>query len=132
MPLLGSGATPGIQGPSRNGPSGPQGATAQSTGLQQDHVAFLTPVESMDFPAKDVARIRNLNIDPVAKGIRDVTLQHTRVTVSFRVWVGTKGHVVEVDPEAFRRIMSSSRIFMVWTVVCAWEDAYALRVLRAR
>ncbi|KAL3199008.1 hypothetical protein MRX96_044107 [Rhipicephalus microplus] len=33
-------------------------------------------------------------------------------------------HVVEVDLEAFRRIMVSSRISIVWTVVRAWEDAH--------
>ncbi|KAL3235454.1 hypothetical protein MRX96_048310 [Rhipicephalus microplus] len=33
-------------------------------------------------------------------------------------------HVVEVDPEAFKRIMSSSRISIRWTVVRAWEDVH--------
>ncbi|KAL3203844.1 hypothetical protein MRX96_041686 [Rhipicephalus microplus] len=33
-------------------------------------------------------------------------------------------HVVEVDPEAFKRIMSSTRISIGWTVVRAWEDVH--------
>ncbi|KAL3243037.1 hypothetical protein MRX96_020714 [Rhipicephalus microplus] len=45
-----------------------------------------------------------------------------KVRVSFRERTGTMGHVVEVDPKAFKRIMSSSRISIGWTVVRAWED----------
>ncbi|KAL3227356.1 hypothetical protein MRX96_048778 [Rhipicephalus microplus] len=196
---LGSGTRPGAQGSSRNGHAGLQATTTQGAGLRQDYVAFLTPVGSTDTPAREVVRVLKSNIDPVAKGIRDVTLRHTRygvtvfshtqqslinmrnaieenpvtrnaitvrvpnkrnphvrfsgvdpeittqdfvhllsernpnlqldeetckVRVSFRERTGTMGHVVEVDPEAFKRIMSSSRISIGWTVVRAWEDVH--------
>ncbi|KAL3212311.1 hypothetical protein MRX96_051867 [Rhipicephalus microplus] len=196
---LGSGTRPGAQGSSRNGPAGLQAATTQGAGLRQDNVAFLTLIGSTDAPAREVVRVLKSNIDPVAKGIRDVTLRHTRygvtvfshtqqslinmrnaieentvtrnaitvrvpnmrnphvrfsgvdpeittqdfvrllsernpnlqldektckVRVSFRERTGTMAHVVEVDPEAFQRIMSSSRISIGWTVVRAWEDVH--------
>ncbi|KAL3199004.1 hypothetical protein MRX96_044103 [Rhipicephalus microplus] len=73
---LGSGAASGIQRPSGNSPSGPQGVTAPGAGRRQDQVAFLMPVGSTDYAARDVTRILKANIDPVAKGIRDVTLRH--------------------------------------------------------
>ncbi|KAH8021082.1 hypothetical protein HPB51_012366 [Rhipicephalus microplus] len=121
---LGSGVTSGIRGPSRNGPLGPQRVATLGAALRQDHVAFLTQVGNTENPARDVARTLKSNIDPVAKGINDVTLRHTRVRVSFWERVGTIGYVVEVDPEAFRRIMASSRISIGCTVVRAWEDAH--------
>ncbi|KAL3258795.1 hypothetical protein MRX96_046357 [Rhipicephalus microplus] len=62
---LGLGAISRVQGPSRNGPLGPQGAGAPGVGLRQDHVAFLTPVGSKKNPARDVARILKSNIDSV-------------------------------------------------------------------
>ncbi|KAL3234656.1 hypothetical protein MRX96_022620 [Rhipicephalus microplus] len=196
---LGSGMRPRAQGPSRNGPTELQATATQGAGLRQDYVAFLTPVGSTDAPAREVVRVLKSNIDPVAKGIRDVTLRHTRygvtvfshmrqslinmknaieennvtrnaitvrvpdkrnphvrfsgvdpeiatqdfvrllselnlnlqlneetckVRVSFRERTGTMGHVVEVDPEAFKRTMSSSHISIGWTVVRAWEDVH--------
>ncbi|KAH7963997.1 hypothetical protein HPB51_027767 [Rhipicephalus microplus] len=196
---LGSGTRLGAQGSSRNGPAGLQATMTQGAGLRQDYVAFLTLVGSTDAPAREVVRVLKSNIDPVAKGIRDVTLRHTRygvtvfsqtqqslinmrnaieennvtrnaitvrvpnkrnphvrfsgvdpeiatqdfvrllsernpnlqldeetckVRVSFQERTGTMGHVVEVDPEAFKRIMSFSRISIGWTVVRAWEDVH--------
>ncbi|KAL3243038.1 hypothetical protein MRX96_020715 [Rhipicephalus microplus] len=79
---LGSGTRPGAQGPSRNGPAGRQATATQGAGLRQDYAAFLTPVRSTDAPAREVVTVLNSNIDPVAKGIRDVTLQHTRYGVT--------------------------------------------------
>ncbi|KAL3235453.1 hypothetical protein MRX96_048309, partial [Rhipicephalus microplus] len=79
---LGSGTRPGAQGSSRNGPAGLQATTTQGAGLRQDYVAFLTPVGSTDAPAREVVRVLKSNIDPVAKGIRDVTLRHARYGVT--------------------------------------------------
>ncbi|KAL3183343.1 hypothetical protein MRX96_000317 [Rhipicephalus microplus] len=79
---LGSGVTSGIRGPSRNGPLGPQGVATPGAALRQDHVAFLTQVGNTENPARDVARTLKSNIDPVAKGINDVTLRHTRYGVT--------------------------------------------------
>ncbi|KAH8037682.1 hypothetical protein HPB51_015727 [Rhipicephalus microplus] len=80
--VLGSGATSGIQGSSRKGPSRFQGPAASGAGLRQDYMVFLTPVGSTDDPARDVAMILKWNIDPVAKGIRDVTLRPTRYAIT--------------------------------------------------
>ncbi|KAH8027384.1 hypothetical protein HPB51_005010 [Rhipicephalus microplus] len=79
---LGSRATSTVQGPSRNGPSGPQGAGAPGAVLRQDYVAFLTLDGSTENPARDVVRILKLNIDRVAMSIKDVTLRHTRYGVT--------------------------------------------------
>ncbi|KAH8036386.1 hypothetical protein HPB51_000168 [Rhipicephalus microplus] len=75
---LGSGTRTGAQESSRNGPAGLQATTTQGAGLRQDYVAFVTPVGSTDALAREVVLVLKSNIDPVAKGIRDVTLRHTR------------------------------------------------------
>ncbi|KAL3247592.1 hypothetical protein MRX96_057017 [Rhipicephalus microplus] len=79
---LGSGTRPGAKGPSRSGPAGPQGTVAQGAGLRQDYVASLTPVRSTNAQAREVARVLKSNINLVAKGIRHVTLRHTRYGVT--------------------------------------------------
>ncbi|KAH6936114.1 hypothetical protein HPB50_013429 [Hyalomma asiaticum] len=45
---------------------------------QHQHVAFLTPKSQTAAPARDVLRLLKTNIDPASKGIKDVTLRHTR------------------------------------------------------
>ncbi|KAH6941172.1 hypothetical protein HPB50_014591 [Hyalomma asiaticum] len=45
---------------------------------QHQHVAFLTPTSQTAAPARDVLRLLKTNIDPASKGIKDVTLRHTR------------------------------------------------------
>ncbi|KAH6920896.1 hypothetical protein HPB50_028113 [Hyalomma asiaticum] len=48
----------------------------------------------------------------------------SNVKVTFRERSGTKAYVVEVDPEAFRRIMASPRLSVGWTMVHASEDLH--------
>ncbi|KAH8035845.1 hypothetical protein HPB51_010532 [Rhipicephalus microplus] len=48
----------------------------------------------------------------------------SKVKVTFRERGGTKAYVVEVDPEAFRRIMASPRLSVGWTMVHASEDLH--------
>lgn len=47
-----------------------------------------------------------------------------RVRVSLRERAGTRCHVAEVDPAAFRRIMTCPRLSLGWTVVRAAEDLH--------
>ncbi|KAH8036384.1 hypothetical protein HPB51_000166 [Rhipicephalus microplus] len=47
-----------------------------------------------------------------------------KVKVTFRERGGTKAYVVEVDPEAFRRILASPRLTVGWTMVHASEDLH--------
>lgn len=48
----------------------------------------------------------------------------SNVKVTFRERGGTKAYVVEVEPEAFRRVMASPRLSVGWTMVHASEDLH--------
>lgn len=51
-------------------------------------------------------------------------LERSKIRVTFRERGGTKAFVVEVDPDAFRRIMASPRLSVGWTIVRAYEDLH--------
>ncbi|KAH6940799.1 hypothetical protein HPB50_006874 [Hyalomma asiaticum] len=54
----------------------------------------------------------------------NLNLETCRVRVSLRERGGTKSHVAEVDPGAFRRIMACPRLTLGWTKVRAAEDLH--------
>ncbi|XP_065305844.1 uncharacterized protein [Dermacentor albipictus] len=66
--FLDAGAAPVAPGGAARGPAQPL----------HDHVCFLTPTAQTTAPARDVVRLLKANIDPAAKGIKDVSLRHTR------------------------------------------------------
>ncbi|KAH7963923.1 hypothetical protein HPB52_023796 [Rhipicephalus sanguineus] len=72
----------GAPGAAQPVPLGPGTAGGPGMALRHDHVAFLTPVGTTEAPARDVVRLLKTNIDPVAKGINDVTFRYTRYGVT--------------------------------------------------
>ncbi|KAH6920328.1 hypothetical protein HPB50_028686 [Hyalomma asiaticum] len=58
--------------------------------------------------------------NPTLQIVADIS----NVKVTFRERAGTKAYVVEVDPEAFSRIMASPRLSVGWTMVHASEDLH--------
>ncbi|XP_070384958.1 uncharacterized protein [Dermacentor albipictus] len=72
--LLDAGAAPGAPG----------GAGAAPAQPLHDHVCFLTRTAETTTPAGDVVRLLKTNIDPATKGIREVSLRHTRERIRRR------------------------------------------------
>ncbi|XP_070384940.1 uncharacterized protein [Dermacentor albipictus] len=187
--FLDAGAAPVAPGGAARGPAQPL----------HDHVCFLTPTAQTTAPARDVVRLLKANIDPAAKGIKDVSLRHTRygvtvfsdikqsidnlhkaiqenavtraalivrvaekrnphvrfsgvdpdvapqdfierlndrnpglnldpakcrVRVTFKERSGTNAYIAEVDPSAFRALLSRQRLSVGWTMVRAHEDLH--------
>ncbi|KAL3203828.1 hypothetical protein MRX96_041671 [Rhipicephalus microplus] len=78
-----AGGLAGIPGAGPAGPAGLVGAApGMVSGVRHEHVAFLAPVGATEEPARDVVRLLKVNIDPVAKDIRDIMLRHTRYGVT--------------------------------------------------
>ncbi|KAH7944702.1 hypothetical protein HPB51_028581 [Rhipicephalus microplus] len=101
----------GSSGPSRNGPAGLQATATKGAGLPLGYVAFLTPVESTDGPAREVMRVLKSNIDPVAKE-SDMLHCGTRVRVPDKrnPHVRFSGIDPEIATQDFVRLLSERNL----------------------
>ncbi|KAH7985241.1 hypothetical protein HPB52_024233 [Rhipicephalus sanguineus] len=128
-------------------------APALPPGLHE-HVAFVTPLAPSTTPARDTLRLIKANIDPVEKDIRDscsatpgfwrqsrrsarrlvarlvernpqLRLDPSTCKVkTVRERSGTQAMIVEVDPQAFVRILQQTQLSVGWTSIRAVEDLH--------
>ncbi|KAH6924171.1 hypothetical protein HPB50_013249 [Hyalomma asiaticum] len=97
-----------------NDSSNTQPARALRPSLLRTRSGVDPDVATEDFLRELNARNPSLGLD----------LDACRVRVSLRERAGTRSHVAEVDPAAFRRIMACPRLSLGWTVVRAAEDLH--------
>ncbi|KAH7933568.1 hypothetical protein HPB49_014023 [Dermacentor silvarum] len=121
------------------------GAVGAPSRPMHDHVAFLTPTCQTDAPARDVIvrvgekrcpHVKFSGVDPdiaphdFLERLNNrnpglgLDLETCKVRVTYRERAGTCAYIAEVNPEAFKELMSRPRLSLGWTMVRVTEDLH--------